>query len=82
MVMKRDSQPRKKPRSSSLYTTWLANMVMVTKPNNKWKMCVDYTNLNKACPKDSYPLPNIDRLVDRAVDHKILSFLDAYAGYN
>ena len=45
-------------------------------------MCVDYKDLNKACPKDSYPLPNIDRLVDGAAGHKILSFLDAYSGYN
>ncbi len=45
-------------------------------------MCVDYKDLNKACPKDSYPLPNIDRLVDGAADHKILSFLDAYSSYN
>nr|KYP56094.1 Retrovirus-related Pol polyprotein from transposon 17.6 [Cajanus cajan] len=44
------------------YTTWLANVVMVRKPNGKWRMCTDYTNLNKACPKDAYPLPNIDRL--------------------
>jgi len=43
---------------------------------------VDYTNLNKAYPNDSYPLPNIDRLVDGAIDHKILSFLDVYSGYN
>jgi len=45
-------------------------------------MCVDYTNLNKACPKDSYPLPTIDRFVDRATRHHILSFLDEYSGYN
>jgi len=45
-------------------------------------MCVDYTNLNRACPKDSYPLPNIDRLVVGVADHKILSFLNAYFGYN
>jgi len=45
-------------------------------------MCVDYTNLNKACPKDSYPLPNINRLVDGVVDHKNLSFLNAYSSYN
>nr|KYP65120.1 Transposon Ty3-I Gag-Pol polyprotein [Cajanus cajan] len=45
-------------------------------------MCTDYTNLNRACPKDAYPLPNIDRLVDGASDHKILTFLDAYSGYN
>jgi len=64
------------------YTTWLANIVMVTKPNDKWTVRVDYTNLNKACSKDSYPLPNIDRLVDGAAGHKILSFLDAYSGYN
>jgi len=55
---------------------------MVTKPNGKWRMCVDYTNLNRVCPKDSYPLSNIDRLVEGAADHKILSFLDAYSGYN
>ena len=63
------------------YTTWLANVVMVTKPNDSWRMCVDYKNLISACPKDTYPLPNIDRLVDGAADHKILSFLDAYSGY-
>nr|KYP58231.1 hypothetical protein KK1_004525 [Cajanus cajan] len=44
------------------YTTWLANVVLVKKNSGKWRMCVDYTDLNKACPKDSYPLPNIDRL--------------------
>jgi len=45
-------------------------------------MCVDYTALNKVCPKDAYPLPNIDRLVDGAAENRILSFLDAYSGYN
>ena len=45
-------------------------------------MCVDYTDLNKACPHDAYPLPNIDRLVDGATGNKVLSFLDAYSGYN
>nr|KYP71974.1 Retrovirus-related Pol polyprotein from transposon opus [Cajanus cajan] len=55
---------------------------MVRKPNGKWRMCTDYTNLNKACPKDAYPSPNIDRLVDGASGHKFLSFLDAYSGYN
>jgi len=64
------------------YTTWLANVVMVTKPNGYWRMCVDYRNLNSAFPKDSYPLPNIDRLVDGASGHRILSFLDAYSGHN
>jgi len=55
---------------------------MVKKSNGKWRMCVDYTDLNKACRKDSYPLPTIDRLVDRAAGHHILNFLDAYSGYN
>nr|KYP68865.1 Retrovirus-related Pol polyprotein from transposon 297 family [Cajanus cajan] len=64
------------------YSTWLANVVMVKKPNGKWRMCTDYTDLNKACPKDAYPLPHIDTLVDGAAGHQRLSFLDAYSGYN
>ncbi|XP_017408416.1 uncharacterized protein LOC108321234 [Vigna angularis] len=64
------------------YTTWLANVVMVKKSSGKWRMCTDYTDLNKACPKDSHPLPNIDALVDGASEHRVLSFLDAYSGYN
>nr|KYP71588.1 Transposon Ty3-I Gag-Pol polyprotein [Cajanus cajan] len=55
---------------------------MVKKSNGKWRMCTDYTDLNKACPKDAYPLPNIDQLVDGAANHKFLTFLDAYSGYN
>nr|KYP66464.1 Transposon Ty3-G Gag-Pol polyprotein [Cajanus cajan] len=64
------------------YSTWLANVVMVKKANGKWRMCTDYTDLNKACPKDAYPLPYIDALVDGAAGHHMLSFLDAYSGYN
>ena len=64
------------------YTTLLSNVVLVKKANGKWRMCVDYTDLNKACPRDAYPLPNIDRLVDDAAGNKVLSFLDAYSGYN
>ena len=64
------------------YTTWLSNVVLVKKANGKWRMCVDYTNLNKLCPRNAYPIPNIDRLVDDAVWNKVLSFLDAYSGYN
>ncbi|XP_052723752.1 uncharacterized protein LOC128193711 [Vigna angularis] len=64
------------------YTTWLANVVMVKKASGKWHMCTDYTDLNKACPKDSHPLPSIDALVDGASGHRVLSFLDAYSGYN
>ena len=45
-------------------------------------MCVDYTGLNRTCPKDAYPLPNIDKLVDNSSSYKLLSFMDAYSGYN
>ena len=54
------------------YPDWLANVVIVKKANGKWRMCVDFTNLNKACPKDSYPLPCIDQLVDSTAGHKLL----------
>ncbi|RDX79202.1 hypothetical protein CR513_40405, partial [Mucuna pruriens] len=64
------------------YPTWLANVVMVRKPNGKWRMCTDYTNLNKASPKDPYPLPSIDRLVDGVAGFALPSFMDAYSGYN
>jgi len=57
-------------------------MVLVKKANGKWRMCVDFTDLNKACPKYSYPLPSIDALVDSASGCKMLSFLDAFSGYN
>ncbi|XP_019227573.1 PREDICTED: uncharacterized protein LOC109208874 [Nicotiana attenuata] len=55
---------------------------MVKKKNRKWRMCVDFTDLNKACPKDSFPLPYIDQLIDATAGHELLSFLDAYSGYN
>ena len=64
------------------YSTWLSNVVMVKKLNGKWRKCMDYTNLNRACSKDVYPLLNIDHLVDGATEHRMLSFLDGYSGYN
>ena len=64
------------------YPDWLTNVVMVKKANGKWRMCVDFTDLNKACPKDSYPLPRIDQLVDSTAGHQLLSFMDAFSGYN
>ena len=64
------------------YLDWLANVVMVKKANGKWRMCVDYIDLNKACLKDSYPLPRIDQLVDSTAGHQLLSFMDAFLGYN
>jgi len=68
--------------SEAKYTTWLSNVVLVKKSNGKWCMCVDYTDLNRACPKDAYPLPNIDKLIDNSSGYKLLSFMDAYSGYN
>ena len=64
------------------YSDWLANVVMLKKANGKWRMCVDFTDLNKACPKDSYSLLHIDQLVDLTTGHKLLSFMNAFSGYN
>ena len=52
------------------------------KANGKWRMCVDFMDLNKACPKDSFPLPRIDQLVDSTAGHKLLTFMNAFSGYN
>ena len=64
------------------YSEWLANVVLVKKANGKLRMCVDFTDLNKACPKDSFPLPRIDQLVDFTTGHKLLTFMDTFSGYN
>jgi hypothetical protein len=61
---------------------WLANPVLVKKKNGKWRMCVDYTSLNKACPKVLFPLPRIDQIVDSTAGCELLCFLDAYSGYH
>ena len=51
------------------YPEWLANTVVVKKKSGKWRVCVDFTDLNKACPKDPFLMPNIDQLVDAIVGH-------------
>jgi hypothetical protein len=61
---------------------WIANPVLVLKRSGKWRMCVDYTSLNKACPKDPFPLPRIDQVIDLTAMCELLSFLDAYSGYH
>jgi hypothetical protein len=55
---------------------------MEKKSSGKWRMCVNFTNLNKACPKDSFPLLQIDLLVDSISDHELISFMDTFSGYN
>jgi hypothetical protein len=64
------------------YPIWLSNMVVVKKKNGKWRVCIEFTNLNKACLKDPFPLPRIDHLVDSALGHARLSFLNAFQGYH
>jgi hypothetical protein len=60
---------------------WLANPVLVPKKNKDWRMCVDYTDLNKACKRDPFGLPRIDQVVDSTAGCSLLSFLDCYSGY-
>ena len=62
-----------------LHPTWLANQVVVRRANGKWRLCIDFTDLNKACPKDPFPLTRIDHIVDSTSGCDLLSFLDAYS---
>jgi hypothetical protein len=64
------------------YPEWLANTVMVKKANGKWRMCINFTDLNKACPKDEFSLPRIDSLMDAAATSVLMSLLDCYSGYH
>lgn len=65
------------------YPKWLAKVIIVQKPNKKCRMCVNFTDLNKSCPKDSFPLPRIDTRVDLMDEHQTLSFMDTFSGvYN
>ena len=58
---------------------WLANPVVVPKKRGKERMCVDFTNLNKACPQDPFPLPRIDQIVDSTAECDLLCFMDAFS---
>jgi hypothetical protein len=64
------------------YPTWLANVVMVQKKSDKWCMCIDFMSLNKACPKDNFPLLRIDKIVDSATGCEVMSLLDCFLGYH
>ena len=64
------------------YPERLANVVVVPKKGGKWRVCVDYTDLNEACPKDSFPLPHIVQIVDATAGHEILAFLDTFSRFH
>ncbi|XP_022871361.1 uncharacterized protein LOC111390535 [Olea europaea var. sylvestris] len=70
------------PERKATYPRWVSNSVLVKKHNGKWRVCIDFTNLNRACSKDSFPLPMIDQLVNSTTGYDLLSFMDAYFGYN
>ena len=65
-----------------LYPKWLSNTVVVKKKGKKCRVCVDFTDLNRACLKDPFPLPRLDQLVDATSSHQRMSFLDAFQGYH
>jgi hypothetical protein len=64
------------------YPKWLANVVMVWKKNGKWRMCTDFTDLNKCCPKDDFPLARIDNIVDSTTGCEMMALLDCFSGYH
>ena len=66
----------------ALFREWLANTMVVKKKNGKWRVCIDFTNLNRACPKELFPMPKIDQLVNATYGHLRMSFLDAFQGYH
>lgn len=61
---------------------WVSNIVLVKNSNGKWRIGVDFTYLNKACPKDGVLLPRVDQMVDETIGHEMLSFMDAFSSYN
>jgi hypothetical protein len=64
------------------YPSWLANVVMVKKKNGKWRMCIDFIDLNKCCPKDDFMLTRIEKVVDSAVGCEIMALLDCFSRYH
>jgi hypothetical protein len=64
------------------YPTWLVKIVMVKKKKRKWRMCTDFTNLNKCCLKDDFPLSRIDKVVDSALGRETMVLLDCFLDYH
>lgn len=65
-----------------MHTEWVANPVVVPKTNGEQRLCIDYTDVNKACPEDPYTLPRIDQIVDSTIGRDMLCFMDAFSGYH
>ncbi|KAL2542735.1 Reverse transcriptase domain-containing protein [Abeliophyllum distichum] len=65
-----------------VYPQWVSNSILVRKNNHKWRLCINLSDLNQTCPKNSFPLRRIDQLVDATVCHKLLNFMDVYSSYN
>ena len=64
------------------YLDWLENVMVVPKKDGKWWVYIEYTNLNDVCPKDSFPLSWIDKIIEASAGHGMISFLDAFFGYH
>jgi hypothetical protein len=64
------------------YPEWLSNVVMVKKKNGKWRMCTDFIDLHKCCPKDDFPLARIDQIVNYVTTSEMLALLDCFSGYH
>jgi hypothetical protein len=64
------------------YPQWLANVVMVSKKNGKWRMCIDFTDLNKCCPKDNFPNARINQIVDTTAGSDVMALLEYFLGYH
>ena len=64
------------------YSKWMANIVSMKKPIGEIRVCTNFRYLNKACPKDDFPLPNIDMIIDSLTGYEMLSFMDGFSGYN
>jgi hypothetical protein len=64
------------------YPQWLVNVVMLRKKNGKWRMCMDFIDLNKCCPKDDFPLTRIDKIVDSTTSYEMMALLDCFFGYH
>ena len=61
------------------YSDWLTNIVVAPNKRKKWRVCVDFTDLDKACQKDSFPLPKIDLIIDATSKHELFNFMDAFS---